>query len=131
MRLFVTGVTGFIGSHFGRLALMEGYEVVGFARHSDTRNAKRIADYAEHPRFRLVYGDLTADISGFLDGMDAVVHFAARTFVDHSIADPEPFIQSNIVGTYKLLEQARRYKLYRYVQVSTDEVYGALFYFLL
>lgn len=126
MNLFVTGITGFIGSHFGRMALGHGYTVVGFARHSDTRNLQRITDYKENTHFRLVYGDLTADISGLLEGVDAVVHFAARTFVDHSILDPEPFIQSNVVGTYKLLEQARRYQISRYMQVSTDEVYGAI-----
>jgi dTDP-glucose 4,6-dehydratase len=126
MKVLVTGITGFIGSHFGRLAIAEGYEVVGFARQSDTRNARRIADYHVSPQFRLVYGDLTGDISGIVEGIDAVVHFAARTFVDHSILDPEPFIQSNIVGTYKLLEQARRYQPRFFIQVSTDEVYGAI-----
>lgn len=126
MKILVTGITGFIGSHFGRLALMGGHDVVGFARHSDTRNMRRIEDYRISPRFRLVFGDLTGDISGLLEGVDAVVNFAARTFVDQSILDPEPFIQSNIVGTYKLLEQARKYKPKRYVQVSTDEVYGAI-----
>lgn len=126
MKILVTGVTGFIGSHFGRLALAGGHEVVGLARHSDTRNVLRIEDYRTQPRFRLVYGDLTGDISGLLEGADAVVNFAARTFVDHSILDPEPFILSNIVGTYKLLEQARKYKPKLYLQVSTDEVYGAI-----
>ena len=126
MKLFVTGITGFIGSHFGRMALTAGHDVVGLARQSDTRNISRIEDYQASPRFRLVYGDLTADISGLLEGVEAVVNFAARTFVDHSILDPEPFIQSNIVGTYKLLEQARKYKPKLYVQVSTDEVYGAI-----
>ncbi|OGZ43234.1 MAG: hypothetical protein A3J55_02460 [Candidatus Ryanbacteria bacterium RIFCSPHIGHO2_02_FULL_45_17b] len=126
MKLFVTGVTGFIGSHFGRMALAAGHDVVGFARQSDTRNIRRIEDYKASPRFRLVYGDLIGDISGLLEGADAVVNFAARTFVDHSILDPEPFISSNIVGTYKLLEQARKYKPKLYVQVSTDEVYGAI-----
>ncbi|TSC79465.1 MAG: dTDP-glucose 4,6-dehydratase [Parcubacteria group bacterium Gr01-1014_29] len=126
MKILVTGIMGFIGSHFGRLALQGGHEVVGFSRHSDTRNAQRIADYVGDVYFRLVYGDLTGDISGLLEGADAVVHFAARTFVDHSILDPESFVQSNIVGTYKLLEQARRYKPNIYVQVSTDEVYGAI-----
>ena len=126
MKILVTGVTGFIGSHFGRLALGGGHNVIGFARQSDTRNIRRIEDYQHSSRFRLVYGDLTGDISGLLEGADAVVHFAARTFVDHSILDPEPFIQSNIVGTYKLLEQARKYQPKRYLQVSTDEVYGAI-----
>src|SRR3989344_6810830 len=126
MKLFVTGITGFIGSHFGRMALAAGHDVVGLARQSDTRNISRIEDYQALSRFRLVYGDLTADISGLLEGAEAVVNFAARTFVDHSILDPEPFIQSNIVGTYKLLEQARKYKQKLYVQVSTDEVYGAI-----
>ncbi|TSC71988.1 MAG: dTDP-glucose 4,6-dehydratase [Parcubacteria group bacterium Gr01-1014_70] len=126
MKIFVTGVTGFIGSHFGRMALLAGHSVVGFARQSDTRNIRRIDDYRSSGAFRLVFGDITGDISGLLEGMDAVVHFAARTFVDHSILDPEPFIQSNIVGTYKLLEQARKYKPSVYVQVSTDEVYGTI-----
>jgi dTDP-glucose 4,6-dehydratase len=126
MKLFVTGISGFIGSHFGRMALAEGYSVVGLARNSDTRNLRRLRDYANNANFHLIYGDLTGDISGVLEGVDAIVHFAARTFVDHSIKDPEPFIQSNIVGTYRLLEQARRYKPRLFVQVSTDEVYGAI-----
>lgn len=127
MRILVTGIYGFIGSHFGRIVLNEtDHVVVGFGRASDTRNFKRIADYANHPRFQLVHGDLTGDISGLTENIDAVVNFAAKTYVDHSIKDPTAFITNNLVGTFNLLEQSRMYKVKRYLQVSTDEVYGAI-----
>jgi dTDP-glucose 4,6-dehydratase len=69
---------------------------------------------------------LLEDISGVCEGVDWVVNFAAKTFVDHSIRDPEPFVQSNVVGTIRLLEEARRQKVKRFIQVSTDEVYGSI-----
>ena len=84
-------------------------------------------------RFHLIYGDLSrgSDLSGICEDVDYVVNFGAKTFVDFSIQDAEPFIASNIVGTYNLLEDARRYyslnkRLKRFIQVSTDEVYGAI-----
>ena len=126
MKLLVTGILGFIGSRFGELALQQGHEVVGFGRNSDQKNLRRIESYKDNPRFKLVFGDLTGDISGIAENVDVIVHFAAKTFVDHSIADPAPFIQSNIFGTYNLLEQARKYKPRLYFQISTDEVYGAI-----
>ena len=79
-----------------------------------------------NPRFEMNYGDLSGDISGLIEDIDVVINFAARTFVDHSIKDPAPFIQSNIFGTYNLLEQARKYRPKLFVQISTDEVYGAI-----
>lgn len=126
MRALVTGVVGFIGNNFARLAINNGWEVVGFARNSDQKNLLRIADLREDENFHLVFGDLTQDISGLTENVDVVVNFAAKTFVDHSIRDPQPFIYSNLVGTYNLLEQARKYKTPLFFQVSTDEVYGAI-----
>lgn len=128
MRMLVTGAFGFIGSHFIKYTL-ENYpdvHIVGFARDSSQKNKLRLADCIDDERLELVYGDLTEDISGILENIDIVVHFAARTFVDHSIKDPEPFIKSNILGTYNLLEQARMYKTKLWIQISTDEVYGAI-----
>jgi len=127
MRILVTGCYGFIGSHFARLLLKETqHSVVGFARKSDNRNEMRISDFAAHPRFNLINGDLTDDISGLVENVDVVVNFAAKTFVDHSIKDPKAFIYNNLIGTYNLLEQCRLYKPLRYIQVSTDEVYGSI-----
>lgn len=126
MRILVTGVAGFIGSQFALMALDKGWEVTGFARNSDQKNLLRLKDYKDRENFHLVFGDLTGDISGITENQDVIVNFAAKTFVDHSIKDPKPFIYSNLVGTYNLLEQARLYKNKLFFQISTDEVYGAI-----
>ncbi len=126
MRILVTGCLGFIGSHFIKYTL-ENYPNIairGFARNSSQRNMERLISCSD--KIELIYGDLSEDISGLLEGVDIVVNFAAKTFVDHSIKDPAPFVQSNILGTYNLLEQARKYRPALFVQVSTDEVYGSI-----
>jgi len=126
LKFFVTGVYGFIGSCFARMLIEEtNHTVVGFGRNTDQRNKGRIKSIISSERFNLINGDLAGDISGLLEGVDVVVHFAAKTFVDHSVKDPEPFVRSNIIGSYQLLEQARIYKPKRFIHISTDEVYGA------
>lgn len=79
-------------------------------------------------RFNVVHGDLCDPntISGICEHIDVVVNFAAKTFVDHSLKDAGPFIQSNIVGADNLMTDATRYGVKRFVQVSTDEVYGQI-----
>lgn len=126
MRVLCTGVLGFIGSHFARYMIKQNFQVIGVNRLGDTKNLSRIQDLQANANFKLVYADLTGDISGILEDVDVVVNFAAKTHVDHSIVDPEPFIRSNILGTYKLIEQARKYKIKKYIQISTDEVYGSI-----
>ena len=128
MRILVTGCLGFIASHFVKYTVEEKPDVamVGFARCSSQRNIIRLGGLDTGKNFELIYGDLSGDISGLVEGIDVVINFAAKTFVDHSIKDPQPFIQSNILGTYNLLEQARLYKTKLFVQVSTDEVYGSI-----
>jgi len=130
MKILVTGVMGFIGSHFARIMLAhnEHVKIVGFARNASLNNRARIKDILNYDRFSLVCGDMTDmdAVSELMDGVDVVVNFAAKTFVDHSIKDPQAFINSNIIGTYNLLEQTRKYRIQRYIQVSTDEVYGAI-----
>jgi dTDP-glucose 4,6-dehydratase len=74
----------------------------------------------------VVYGDLMGDISGLCEDCDYVLHAAARTFVDMSILDPGPFVESNVIATYRLLEDARRYKVKRFIQMSTDECLGSI-----
>lgn len=131
MRVLVTGHVGFIGSHFVKYLLVNtDADVVGFSRHSDTGNERRlyVASGEYRRRLRTVWGDLTdrQAVSGLCEGIDVVVNFAAKTFVDHSLKDREPFIQSNIIGADNLMEDATRYGVGRFVQVSTDEVYGQI-----
>lgn len=83
-------------------------------------------DFKENPKFDLLLRDIEGDLSEVFDRVDVVVHMAAKTFVDHSIRDPRPFIQSNIIGTYHMLEEIRRNPPRLYIQFSTDEVYGAI-----
>lgn len=132
-RILVTGCLGFIGSYFCKYMLnkYKDISIIGFNRKSDERNELRIKDIRDtivNKRFHMIYGDLTdfSATSGLLENIDYAVHFAAKTFVDHSIQDAYPFIQSNIIGTYNLLEQARKYKPNKVIIVSTDEVYGAI-----
>jgi dTDP-glucose 4,6-dehydratase len=125
VRILVTGVYGFIGSHFARYVLQgTDYRVVGFDRDTNQQNKRRIEDFRDNDRFLMVHGDLRDDISGLTERIDVVVHFAAETFVDHSIRNPEPFVTSNVVGTYHLLEDCRRNRPDLFIQISTDEVYG-------
>ncbi len=77
-------------------------------------------------RLHTLYGDLRSDISGVSEGVDAVFHFAAKTFVDHSILHPTLFVETNVMGTLNLLEDVVRFRVPRFVQISTDEVYGEI-----
>lgn len=130
MRVLVTGHVGFIGSHFVKYLLDNTpHDVIGFSRYSDSGNLMRLTgNEHEWRRLRMVWGDLTdvRAISGLCEGIDVVVNFAAKTFVDHSLKDRIPFIKSNIIGADNLMEDATRYKVKRFVQVSTDEVYGQI-----
>ncbi|MGU3651011.1 dTDP-glucose 4,6-dehydratase [Mycolicibacterium sp. A43C] len=127
MRLLVTGGAGFIGSNFVHLTLRERPEtevtVVDALTYAGSRES--LAPVAD--RIRLVEGDITDSdlVSDLVAAADAVVHFAAETHVDNGLADPTPFVQSNIVGTFTLLEAVRRHGT-RLHHVSTDEVYGDL-----
>lgn len=129
-KILVTGCLGFIGSYFCRETIRTNKDVfiVGVDRNTDQRKINRLEDINDHKRFRLIFADLAKDdISEIFEDIDYCVHFAAKTFVDHSIRSPESFIQSNIVGTYKLLEEARKSSsLRKFIQVSTDEVYGQI-----
>lgn len=127
MRVLVTGCLGFIGSYFTKylLSIDPDVQIVGFSRNSDQKNLARLP---KNPRLAMVYGDLTDTqaMSGICEHIDVVVNFAAKTFVDHSLKDHRPFIESNIIGADNLMEDATRYGVKRFVQVSTDEVYGQI-----
>ncbi|MGA2093468.1 MAG: dTDP-glucose 4,6-dehydratase [Sedimentisphaerales bacterium] len=131
-RLLVTGGAGFIGSNFVRMVLDEQPDclVVNLDKLTYAGNLENLATLENHPNHKFIKGDIC---DGSLVGriidefkIDTIVNFAAETHVDRSITGPKIFIETNVTGTLTLLELARDKKLARFVQVSTDEVYGAL-----
>jgi dTDP-glucose 4,6-dehydratase len=128
-RWLVTGGLGFIGSAFVRIVLRERPDVAVTVLDAMTyaANPANVAEVAGDPRYRFVEGNI-ADAAAVDEavgpGVDAIVNFAAETHVDRSILDPEAFIRTDVMGTHVLLEAVRRHGISRYLQVSTDEVYG-------
>ena len=129
MRYLVTGGLGFIGSAFIRLLAAERpeVEIVNLDAMTYAANPANLAQLPAGARYRFVKGDITdpaAVAEAIGDGVDAIVNFAAETHVDRSILDPEAFLRTDILGTHTLLEAVRERGIARYLQVSTDEVYG-------
>jgi dTDP-glucose 4,6-dehydratase len=127
----VTGGAGFIGSNFIRHILKEhpDWEIINLDKLTYAGNLENLKAVEDNPGYRFVKGDITDRelISSILqDELDAIMNFAAESHVDRSILDASPFIETNIKGTQILLEGAREYKVGRFVQVSTDEVYGSI-----
>jgi dTDP-glucose 4,6-dehydratase len=132
MKLIVTGGAGFIGSCFVRTGLQEGWadEIVNLDKLTYAGNPDNLEPVAQHPGYRFRQADI-CDAKAVeelfeSENPDAVVHFAAESHVDRSIHSPAPVIETNLVGTFTLLEAARRHKIARFVHVSTDEVYGSI-----
>lgn len=131
MRLLVTGGAGFIGSNFVHYILerYSGYRVVNLDKLTYAGNLENLADIAANPRHEFVHGDICdpAMAGGIIDrGVDAVINFAAESHVDRSILGAAEFVQTNVSGTQNLLDLARRKRVARFVQISTDEVYGSV-----
>jgi len=134
VRILVTGGAGFIGSNFVRKLVtdaypgLEGAHVVVLDALTYSGNLANLAPVAESPRYSFVHGDIRdADLLDTLfPEVDAVVHFAAESHVDRSVRDASIFVETNVVGTQRLLDAALRHNLARFVHVSTDEVYGSI-----
>lgn len=128
VNIIVTGGCGFIGSNFVHYVVREqpGVRVTVLDKLTYAGNPENIAGLPED-RVELVVGDVCDRelLDRIVPGHDAIVHYAAESHNDNSIADPEPFLRTNVEGTYALLEAARKYDV-RYHHVSTDEVYGDL-----
>jgi dTDP-glucose 4,6-dehydratase len=127
--VLITGGCGFIGSHFVRAALGLGaFDAVNLDNLTYAGDPARLADVAGHPSYRFVHGDVAdrALLERLFEEEKpwAVVNFAAESHVDRSILDPSPFFQTNLIGTQALLDAARCHEVKRFVQISTDEVYG-------
>jgi len=139
MRVLVTGGAGFIGSTACRRLIADGISVVNADKLTYAANPKSLTVVAHHPRYVFEHADICDRVA--LDRIfgqsqpDAVLHLAAESHVDRSITDAAVFVQTNVVGTYQLLEAARQYWQvlspdrragFRFVHVSTDEVFGSL-----
>ncbi len=131
-RILVTGGAGFIGSNFVRMVLSEQPNcfVVNFDKLTYAGNLENLAGFEKHLNHKFIKGDICdgTTVEKIIDEykIDSIINFAAESHVDRSITEPKVFIETNVIGTLTLLEAARDKKLKRFVQISTDEVYGAL-----
>jgi dTDP-glucose 4,6-dehydratase len=132
MKLLVTGGAGFIGSAFVRLALTHGWaaRLVNLDKLTYAGNLENLVAVENDPRYRFVHGDICDGdlVRRLLDEEqpDGIVHFAAESHVDRSILGPAAFVETNVRGTFSLLEAARAARTPRFLHVSTDEVYGSI-----
>src|SRR5438309_5380458 len=129
--IMVTGGCGFIGSNFIRHLLETDprVSVINFDALTYAGNLANLADLNANPRYRLVRGDITdhnAVRPAISQGVAGIINFAAESHVDRSIHDSGPFMRTNVLGTQILLDAARAFGVRRFVQISTDEVYGSL-----
>ncbi len=129
--IIVTGGAGFIGSNFVKYMLENyNYNILNFDKLTYAGNLENLTDVEKNPRYKFVKGDIcdraVAEKTVKDNNIDTIVHFAAESHVDRSILGSEEFIVTNVLGTQVLLDVAKDVGLEKYLQVSTDEVYGSL-----
>ena len=129
MKLLVTGGLGFIGSNFIKHMFLKhsNIRIVNIDKMGIGANSENLKDIKNEDRYHFIKADISTyqALDKSIKGCDAIVNFAAETHVDRSIADPKPFIESNILGTFRLLEEERKLsEKVKHVQISTDEIYG-------
>jgi len=135
MKILVTGGAGFIGSNFIHFLIgpknhhSQDYEVLNLDKLTYAGNLENLANLSDNKNYRFIQGDICDGklVDRLLEsGIDAIINFAAESHVDRSLYDPDLFIQTNVVGVQVLLHAALRHKIKKFIQVSTDEVYGSL-----
>jgi len=132
VKILVTGGAGFIGSNFIRYVMekRKGYEIVNYDLLTYAGNLDNVADLESNANYKFIKGDIRdADkVESVLknEQIETIINFAAESHVDRSIKDPNVFIGTNVEGTVVLLSLALQYKVAKFVQISTDEVYGSL-----
>lgn len=131
MKVLVTGGAGFIGSNFVRYVLKKhpDWQIFNLDKLTYAGNLENLSDFSKDSRYQFVQGDISDSKvvnQLFAEGIDFCFNFAAETHVDRSIGDPKDFIVTDVEGTYVLLEAARTNKVKRFIQISTDEVYGSI-----
>lgn len=131
MKLLITGGAGFIGSNFILYMIQQhpNYQIINMDALTYAGNLENLKSVQDHPNYSFVQADIAdkpAVDAIFQQGIDVVVNFAAESHVDRSILEPEIFVNTNVMGTQVLLDAAKKYGVTKFVQVSTDEVYGSL-----
>jgi len=130
MKLLVTGGAGFIGSNFIRYIIKKypDYRIANLDKLTYAGNLENLRDVEKHPNYWFIQGDICdpAVVDPLAKEAEVIVNFAAETHVDRSIHEPSGFIQTDVNGTYVLLEAAGRYSHLRYMKISTDELYGSI-----
>lgn len=130
MKLLVTGGAGFMGSNFIRyiLTTYATYRVVNFDKLTYSGNLDNLKDVVNDNRYQFIQGDIRDSnvVESAIQDVDAVINYAAETHVDRSIIDPSAFIKTDVIGTYRLLEAVKKYNIKRFIQISTDEVFGSI-----
>jgi dTDP-glucose 4,6-dehydratase len=134
MRILVTGGAGFIGSNFVRRTIedtypgLEGAEIIVLDALTYSGNLQNLASVTNSSRYSFVHGDIrdAALLDELMPTVNSVVHFAAESHVDRSVRDASIFVETNVLGTQRLLDAALRAGISRFVHVSTDEVYGSI-----
>ncbi|MCI1274414.1 MAG: dTDP-glucose 4,6-dehydratase [Clostridiaceae bacterium] len=130
MKILVTGGAGFIGSCFVRQMLKThpDYKIINLDALTYCGNIENLDDIKDNPNYSFVHGNICDRklVPQLVEQVDAIVNFAAESHVDNSIKHPEIFVETNVQGTLNLLQAAKEFKIERYLQVSTDEVYGTL-----
>jgi dTDP-glucose 4,6-dehydratase len=129
MKVLVTGGAGFIGSALVKLWLRSDPKatLVNLDKLTYAGDLNRLTELKNDPRYQFIQGDIcnVNDVTKAMTGCEFVIHLAAESHVDRSLLDATPFLTTNFQGTYVLLEAARRLGIKRFIQVSTDEVYGS------
>jgi dTDP-glucose 4,6-dehydratase len=130
MKIFVTGGAGFIGSNFIThvLGLSQDYSIVNFDQLTYAGNLANLDSIANNPQYAFIKGDICdpAAVAAAMAECQTVVHFAAESHVDRSSYDPAPAIETNVTGTFVLLQIAHKLNIKKFVHISSDEVYGDL-----
>jgi dTDP-glucose 4,6-dehydratase len=128
--ILVTGGAGFIGSNFVRYMLNKypDYRIIVLDALTYAGNRENLVEFEKNPRYIFYHGDIrdTKVVDNLMSNVDAVVNFAAETHVDRSIHEAGQFIDTDIHGTFVLLEAAKKHNIERFLHISTDEVYGSI-----
>ncbi len=129
-KILVTGGAGFIGSNFVHYLLRrhDDVEVINLDKLTYAGNLENLRDIKGHPNYRFVKGDIcdAGLVDELMEGVEVVVNFAAESHVDRSIGGPDAFIRTDVFGAFVLLDASRRHGVSRFIQISTDEVYGSI-----
>jgi dTDP-glucose 4,6-dehydratase len=131
MRLLITGGAGFIGSNFIHYILQKypDYEIINLDKLTYAGNLENLKDIKNNKQYHFIQGDIADEKAieeVFQMGIDIIINYAAETHVDRSITSPKAFLETDVLGTFTLLEASKKYGIQKYIQISTDEVYGSI-----